>query len=121
MEATPTSGQPVPVLRQVNWRMDDANLLQPNGDPWPLVLAADVLYEERDIEPVLAVLERVVAGGGEVWLAEPNRRVARAAVELAGARGWRITSETHPGPWHGANTIEGDVTVHRLVKPGHND
>src|SRR5690606_27891621 len=41
-----------PDTRQVNWRAPDAHLLQDDGAPWPVILAADVLYEERDIEPV---------------------------------------------------------------------
>ena len=115
------AGQPVPELRKVNWRDADANLLQTGGEPWPLVLAADVLYEERDVAPVLAVLERIVAPGGIVWLAEPGRRVARTAVDLARARGWQVQSHTTSGPWHGANHSDGDVTVHRMARPAPGD
>lgn len=111
--------QMVPSLRQVNWRADDADLLQSNGAQWPLVLAADVLYERRDIEPILAVLERIVAPGGSVWLAEPGRHVAHTAVDLARSRGWCVNSHLWSGPWHGANHVEGTVTVHKMVKPGH--
>lgn len=111
------AGQPVPELRQVNWRDADANLLQSNGEPWPLVLAADVLYEERDITPVLSVLERIIAPGGMAWLAEPGRRVARAAVDLAHSNGWQVQSRTLNGPWHGANKVDCHVTVHRMIRP----
>ncbi len=108
---------PLPDLRQVNWRAADADLFQQNGEPWPLVLAGDVLYEDRDIEPVLAVFNRIVAPAGEVWLAEPGRRVARAAVDLARSRGWDVQSRTLAGPWPGTNHVDSDVTVHRMTRP----
>lgn len=111
------AGQTRPELRQVNWRAVDADLLQSNGELWPLVLAADVLYEERDISPVLAVLTRIVAPGGAVWLAEPGRRVARTAVNLIRAAGWHIESRIWPGPWLGASHKEGDVSVHKMTRP----
>lgn len=38
--------------------------------PWDLVLAADVLYERRNVPLLLDLLPQL---GGEVWLADPNR------------------------------------------------
>lgn len=38
--------------------------------PWDLVLAADVLYERRHLEPLLRLLPDL---GREVWLADPGR------------------------------------------------
>ncbi len=48
---------------------------------YDLALAADVLYEERNVEPLLELLPRVAL---EVLLAEPGR--PHAAAFLAGAR-----------------------------------
>jgi predicted nicotinamide N-methyase len=48
--------------------------------PWDLVLAADVLYERRNVEQLLAVLPRL---GGEVLIAEPGRPHARSFFEQA--------------------------------------
>jgi predicted nicotinamide N-methyase len=60
--------------------------------PWDLVLAADVLYERRDVEPLLALLPHVVARGGEVLLAEPGRPAAKAF--FAGARDqWDVDTQ----------------------------
>ena len=55
-----------------------------------LVLAADVLYEERNAAPLLRVLEVTVAQGGEALIADPGRRHAAAFFELAQAAGWLI-------------------------------
>jgi predicted nicotinamide N-methyase len=63
------------------------------GSRFDLVLAADVLYEERNASPLLALLPRVVATGGEVLLADPGRRHASAMLDRAAAEGWSIVTE----------------------------
>ena len=78
---------------------------EPLGPRWPLVLASDVLYEERNVAPLLALLPRLVAPAGEVWLADPGRAPAAGFLAAAPA-GWRIDAIPHDGPAH--------VTVHRL-------
>jgi predicted nicotinamide N-methyase len=57
-----------------------------------LVVAADVLYEERNVEPLLAVLDRVVAHDGAALLADPGRRHAAAFFELVERAGWRVST-----------------------------
>jgi predicted nicotinamide N-methyase len=80
----------------------------PPGPPWPLVLASDLLYEGRNVPALLELLPRLVAAGGEVWLADPGRAPAERFVEQAAAA-WRIDAIPHDGPSH--------VTVHRLRAP----
>jgi predicted nicotinamide N-methyase len=87
------------------WDADPAAL----GAPWPLVLASDVLYEARNVEPLLALLPRVCAPRGEVWLADPGRAPAGRFLERAAAT-WRLDAIPHDGPGH--------VTVHRLRTRG---
>jgi predicted nicotinamide N-methyase len=65
--------------------------LPPPRDGWPLVLAADVLYEARIRMPLLATLDRVVAPDGEAWIADPGRPPARAFWPLAADAGWEVT------------------------------
>ncbi len=55
-----------------------------------LVLAADVLYEERNAAPLLRLLEAVVVAAGRVLIADPGRRHAAAFFELARAGGWTV-------------------------------
>ena len=43
---------------------------------WPLVVAADVLYERRNAAPLLRALTALVADGGEAWIADPGRATA---------------------------------------------
>ena len=54
--------------------------------PWDLVLAADVLYERRNVDELLALLPRL---GDEVLLADPGRPHAKGFFERAAAS-WTI-------------------------------
>jgi predicted nicotinamide N-methyase len=75
------------------------------GAPWDLVLASDVLYEQRMVDALLALLPRLVDVRGEVWLADPGRVPAERFLRAA-ATGWSIRSTADPaGP---------RVRVHRL-------
>jgi len=60
----------------------------PPRGPFDLVLAADVLYEARNAEPLLALLDEAVADGGVAIVADPGRRHAPAFFEAATAAGW---------------------------------
>jgi len=99
----------------VNWREPGATLHASEGG-FPVVLAADILYESRDVEPLLALVERVVAPGGELWLAEPGRPPAGRFLESIGARGWIDESEECRGPWPDMEDNRKGivVTIHRL-------
>jgi predicted nicotinamide N-methyase len=78
---------------------------EPLGRPWPLVLAADVLYEARNVPALLALLPRLTAASGEVWLADPGRAPGVWFMEAA-TRLWNLDTIPHDGPAH--------VTIHRL-------
>ena len=105
----------LPKTLRVNWR-DPSSTLRATGDAFPVVLAADVLYERRDVEPLLALVERVVAPGGELWLAEPGRPPAARFLEAMLAGGWIAESDQCSGPWPDAedNRKGVVVTIHRL-------
>lgn len=62
------------------------------GAPWDVVLAADVLYEQRNADQLQALLPQL---GGEILLAEPGRPfaqgfLARWDVETVGERLYRL-------------------------------
>ena len=71
--------------------------------PWDLVLAADVLYERRNTEPLLALLPGL---GRDVLLADPSRPHAGEFLEAAAGR-WRIETA------HDAERPR--VAIHRLT------
>ena len=55
-----------------------------------VVLAADVLYEERNAVPLLGLLAAVTGDPGTVLIADPGRRHSTAFFDLARADGWSI-------------------------------
>ena len=57
--------------------------------PWDLVLAADVLYEPRNVPVLLWLLPRLTGEAGVVWLADPGRRPAETFLAGADATGWQ--------------------------------
>jgi predicted nicotinamide N-methyase len=63
--------------------------------PWGLVLASDVLYEQRDVDPLLAVLPRLLAPAGEAWIADPGRPPAAGFLARAAER---FDVRTMPAP-----------------------
>jgi predicted nicotinamide N-methyase len=56
---------------QTDWRTGSLDLAA-----FDLVLAADVVYEERNVAPLVTLLGLVIGGGGEAWIADPGRRHA---------------------------------------------
>ena len=75
--------------------------------PWDLVLAADVLYGQRNVDELTPLLPGLVEDG-EVWVADPGRPLAPAFLAAARER-WAVV-ETLP-------TRQSDVWIHRLAGP----
>jgi predicted nicotinamide N-methyase len=73
--------------------------------PWDLVLAADVIYERRNVDQLLRLLPRLVDTTGEVWIADPNRPTSPAFLEGAESD-WHRTSVVH---W-----VKPPISLHRL-------
>ncbi|CAN5730231.1 methyltransferase domain-containing protein [soil metagenome] len=103
-----------PRTMRLNWRGPPSTLLEGHPHGFPVVLAADVLYERRDIEPLLDLFDRIVAPGGVLWLAEPGRPPASIFLETASRRGWSFSTSTWHGPWPDPNDVDVVARVHRL-------
>ena len=99
---------------QVNWRRPEPALFDLVGDGFPVVLAADVLYEARDIGPLLDLIGRLVAPGGLFWLAEPGRPPAVRFLEAAHELGWQGETDRHAGPWPDPKDADVVVGLHAL-------
>jgi predicted nicotinamide N-methyase len=73
--------------------------------PSDLVLAADVLYEQRNVPVLLWLLPRLVDTTSEAWLADPGRSMLPTFLAGVDATGWR------------RDQVPADpdiVTIHRL-------
>jgi predicted nicotinamide N-methyase len=64
--------------------------------PWDLVLAADVLYEARNVPVLEELLPRL---GGEVWLADPGRPAGEDFLVRLPER-WSVRTTYAPEPPH---------------------
>jgi predicted nicotinamide N-methyase len=107
-----------PTTVRVNWRQPSATFFELAGEGFSLVLAADVLYEDEDVKPFMALVERIVLPGGELWLAEPGRDPATRFVKAMRKRGWRGADEKYESLWPDPHDHDQDVvTVHRLRRP----
>ncbi len=84
--------------------------------PFDALLAADILYEPEDLEPLLQLAPRLLAPDGVFWLAEPGRRVSQAFVRAALARGWRDDTTTYERIWPTEDKPV-RVVVHRFRLP----
>lgn len=73
--------------------------------PWDVVLAADVLYEQRNVAVLLELLGPLAGERGEVWLADPGRPPEAEFLAAARER-WDVRSHRDP-EWHA-------VHVHRM-------
>ncbi len=103
-----------PEALAINWRWPPPALFDCAGGGFPVLLAADVLYEARDVAPLLGMVGRLVAPGGLLWLAEPGRPPAARFLEAAREQGWSGPSTTHPGPWPDPKDDGVVVRLHKL-------
>lgn len=87
-------------VAHVDWA-EHGDVLAERG-PWDLVLAADVLYTAANVDTALRLVPRLVAPGGEVLLADPNRLGGRTFLAASRAT-FSVRAER-----------TGDVAVHRL-------
>jgi len=106
-------GLDVPTML-VDWHAPCEELL--SRAPFDLVVAADVLYETRNVAPLCELLPRLVAPNGEAIVADPRRPDARAFLDRLGELDWEeVTEEVR----HGARQDEAGpvVRLHRLRSP----
>jgi predicted nicotinamide N-methyase len=98
----------------VDWREPPPELLA--GAPFDLVVAADVLYEGRNVDALLALLPRLVAPGGAAWIADPRRPEAARLMEALRALGWSHAVEAVPVACR-RDESGPIVIIHRLGPP----
>lgn len=100
----------------LDWRAEAGRAACVAAGRFDLLLAADVLYEQENLDPLLALVPDLLASSGAFWLAEPGRRVSRAFVGAACALGWRDDERIYERAW----PPDGDivrVAVHRFTLP----
>lgn len=84
------NGFPNPVTRVLDWRR------LPEGITYPFILGCEVIYERRNHQPIINLLERMLAPGGEAWIGDPGRHTAHLFVADAKAAGFRCEETAVP-------------------------
>jgi predicted nicotinamide N-methyase len=57
---------------------------------YPVILGCDLLYEERNLVPILKLLDVMLEPSGTCWLADGGRPHTNAFVSLAHSRGFKV-------------------------------
>jgi predicted nicotinamide N-methyase len=100
-------------IRHLDWRDHSAV-----GSSFPLVVAADVLYERRNADALLALLPSVVQPGGSFLLADPGRVYLPGFLEGMAGAGWQVETlgqRLEPSPAGQAQQVK--VRLLRIVNP----
>lgn len=89
----------------------------PVGLQVPLLLAADVIYEARNISPLIRLISVVLAPGGECWLSDPDRPHKQKFQAALTARGFEFTAMPMTLERPDQPTVRG--TVYRIWAKNH--
>jgi predicted nicotinamide N-methyase len=90
----------------MDWRFPPPNLKV------PLLLAADLIYEERNVEPLVHLIEQLVAPGGECLLTDQDRPPMQHFRNTLQARGLQYTTQMLRAGEPGGRRIKG--TLYRI-------
>jgi predicted nicotinamide N-methyase len=63
-----------------------------NPQSFDIILAADIIYEKRWLEPVLNVLELKLTDVGRAFIANPDRTIGREVYKMIEERKWKRQS-----------------------------
>ncbi|MDT8323429.1 MAG: hypothetical protein RRA94_04895, partial [Bacteroidota bacterium] len=85
----------------------------PPAERWPVIIAADVIYEKRFIEPLADFLDRTLEAEGTVLLAEPNRMIAAPFFDALTARDFRYRRNARMTTLH---LREVEISVYEITR-----
>jgi predicted nicotinamide N-methyase len=88
--------------QRVDWADPDAIVA---AAPWDVILGADLLYERRNADALLALLPRLASPATDIWIADPGRPPAKRFLEEV-ARDFAVTSA--------ADALLPQGAIHRL-------
>ncbi len=99
-------------IEPLDWRSP------PPGRQYDRVLAADVLYQLVDHQPLLTCIEALLAPCGTALVADPNRGVADRFESLAKERGFVVEVLQSAAPDHAGRRVAGRIHVMRRRAQG---
>lgn len=95
---------------QLDWRFPPADLKA------PLILGADLIYEVRNVEPIIALIEKVLQPEGQALIADQDRIPGEAFKKALDAGPFAYTTKVLHAGQPGGNRVKG--TLYRILKRG---
>jgi len=86
----------------------------PAGLRVPVILGSDLTYEDRNVEPLLNVLNAVLESGGMALLTDQNRPPTRRFIEKLLADGWKVSRRAMRAGSPGDRRVQG--TLYELIR-----
>ena len=96
-------------LLQMDWRYPPADRL------FPLILASDLIYEMRNVAPLVALVKHLLAPGGECLLTDQDRVPSYVLRETLTDEGLPFTTQTLRAGEPGGRRLKG--TLYRIRRP----
>lgn len=93
-------------LLQLDWRYP------PDGMRWAVVLASDLIYELRNVEPLVGLIRRVLQPGGVCLLTDQDRVPSHVLREALPAAGLQFTTQLMRAGEPGGRRYKG--TLYRI-------
>jgi predicted nicotinamide N-methyase len=93
-------------VRQLDWRYPPEDLRV------SLVLAADLIYELRNVDPLVQLLKKILAPGGQCLLTDQDRVPAVSLRESLARHGLRFTTQLTRAGEPGGRRVKG--TLYRI-------
>ncbi|MBY0230939.1 MAG: methyltransferase domain-containing protein [Gemmataceae bacterium] len=81
----------------------------PEGLSYPVILAADLTYEARNVAPLVALIKRVLAPEGTCWLTDQDRLPAALLRGTLAGAGLPFTTETLRAGEPGGRRLKGTL------------
>lgn len=94
---------------QMDWRYP------PEGLQVPVVLASDLIYEMRNVEPLVKLIQQVLAPGGQCLLTDQDRVPSHVLRETLQANGLPFTTQMARAGEPGGRRLKG--TLYRISRP----
>ncbi len=94
-----------PITRLLDWRNPEDSFSR------PVILAADVAYEERNFRPLIQTFRSLLPREGTLLLTEPSRQVAKPFVKMLEFSGFSVQTSLHPISFRGLNHR---ILLHRI-------
>jgi predicted nicotinamide N-methyase len=95
---------------QIDWRYPPENLR------FPILLASDLIYEMRNVAPLVALIQKMLEPGGVCLLTDQDRVPSHVLRDTLTAEGLPFTTRVMRAGEPGGRRLKG--TLYRITRPG---